>query len=124
VARGAALAALLIAALAWPDAVAGHGIVLDSAPRQGEAVAAPKQLVIRFNSRLEKRLCSVTVVAAAERRVLLLRQAADAPADTLIYALPPLDPGSYQARWKVLAADGHVTEGAIEFTVTGAAAGR
>ena len=42
----------------------------------------------------------------------------DAPPDTLAYPLPPaLPPGDYQARWKVMAADGHVTEGAVAFTV-------
>ena len=32
--------------------------------------------------------------------------------------LPPaLPPGDYQVRWKVMAADGHVTEGTVPFTV-------
>ncbi len=35
----------------------------------------------------------------------------------LVYALPDLSPGRYQVRWKVLSADGHLTEGAVRFVV-------
>ena len=99
-------------------------IVVDSSPKDQETVSAPKRLVIRFNSRLEKRLCSVTLVGPQQGSVLLVRQEDDAPPDTLIYPLPPLKPGPYRAKWKVLAADGHVTEGAIVFTVEGGAAAK
>ena len=101
-----------------PDAHA-HAIILESAPRQAESLASPKRLVLRFNSRLEKPLCSVQLIGPRQKTIALLRQEPDASADTLAYALPPLDPGAYQARWKVMAADGHVTEGIVLFTVTG-----
>jgi methionine-rich copper-binding protein CopC len=100
-----------------PDARA-HAIILESAPRHEESLATPKRLVLRFNSRLEKPLCSVQLVGPRQKTVALLRQDPETPADTLAYTLPPLDPGAYQARWKVMAADGHVTEGIVLFTVT------
>ena len=118
------LAAVVLAAFARPGHGEGHGIVVDSSPKHQETVSAPKRLVIRFNSRLEKRLCSVTLVGPQQGSVLLVRQEDDAPPDTLIYPLPPLKPGPYRAKWKVLAADGHVTEGAIVFTVEGGAAAK
>ena len=99
-----------------PDARA-HAIILESAPRHEEALPRPKRLVLRFNSRLEKPLCSVQVVGPRQKTIVLLRQEADTQADTLAYPLPPLAPGPYQARWKVMAADGHVTEGVVLFTV-------
>jgi len=117
-ARLAVLAAFVLAAFARPGHGEGHGIVVDSTPKHQETVTVPpKRLVIRFNSRLEKRLCSVTLVGPQQGGVLLVRQEDDAPPDTLIYPLPALKPGPYRAKWKVLAADGHVTEGAIVFTV-------
>jgi hypothetical protein len=74
--------------------------------------------VLRFNSRLEKSLCSVQLVGPGQRSIALLRLEPAAPPDTLAYPLPPaLAPGAYQARWKVMAADGHVTEGTVAFTV-------
>ena len=100
-----------------PPAAQAHAIILESTPAQGSTGPSPRRLVLRFNSRLEKSLCSVQLVGPRQRGIALLRQEADAPPDTLAYPLPALEPGEYQARWKVMAADGHVTEGAVLFTV-------
>jgi methionine-rich copper-binding protein CopC len=109
----------MIGSCLWglPDADA-HAIILESAPRHEETLSTPKRIVLRFNSRLEKPLCAVHLVGPRQKTIALLRQDPDTPADTLAYALPPLDPGAYQARWKVMAADGHVTEGIVLFTIT------
>ncbi len=118
--RLAILAVLgMIGACLWglPDARA-HAIILETAPRHEESLASPKRLVLRFNSRLEKPLCSVQLVGPRQKTIALIRQDLDTAADTLSYTLPPLDPGAYQARWKVMAADGHVTEGIVVFTIT------
>lgn len=111
----------MIGACSWglPDAHA-HAIILQATPRHEESLPNPKRLVLRFNSRLEKPLCSVQLVGPRQKTIALLRQAPETAADTLAYALPPLEPGVYQARWKVMAADGHVTEGIVLFTVTAA----
>lgn len=98
-------------------AAQAHAIILESAPAHGSTGPAPKRLVLRFNSRLEKPLCSVQLVGPRQRSIALLHQEADASPDTLAYPLPALEPGEYQARWKVMAADGHVTEGTVLFTV-------
>jgi methionine-rich copper-binding protein CopC len=66
----------------------------------------------------------VSLVGPQRTIILPARQEIDAPPDTLIYPLPALEPGPYRARWKVLSADGHVTEGVLLFTVDGAAAAR
>jgi hypothetical protein len=120
--RGLRLTIATILGIIWacsvaPPAAQAHAIILESAPAQGSIGPAPRRLVLRFNSRLEKPLCSVQLVGPRQRGIALLRQEADAPPDTLVYPLPTLEPGEYQARWKVMAADGHVTEGAVQFTV-------
>ncbi len=43
----------------------------------------------------------------------------DQQPDRLVVPLRPLPPGGYVLRYKVLSADGHITEGALRFTVTG-----
>ena len=116
-----AVAAILgiICACSLPlPAAQAHAIILESAPAQGSSGPAPRRLLLRFNSRLERSLCSVQLVGPGQRVVALLRQEPDTPPDTLAYPLPPLAAGAYQARWKVMAADGHVTEGAVACTVT------
>jgi methionine-rich copper-binding protein CopC len=100
-----------------PSAALAHAIILESQPQHEETVVAPKRLVLRFNSRLEKPLCSVQLVGPHRRSIALFRQEPDAPPDTLVYTMPALEPGAYQVRWKVMAADGHVTEGTVVFTV-------
>ena len=122
----ARLAVTLVLAMAWAwssglPAVEAHAIILDSDPAHGASVPTPRRLVLRFNSRLEKPLCSVQLIGPRQRSIALLRQEPDTTPDTLVYALPALEPGAYQARWKVMAADGHVTEGAVLFTVLGPA---
>lgn len=104
--------------LVQPPAATAHAIILESSPRHEEALASPTRLVLRFNSRLERKLCSVQLVGPRRQTIALLRPEATAGADTLAYSLPTLEPGAYQARWKVMAADGHVTEGIVAFTVT------
>ena len=118
--RLAILAVLgMIGSCLWGlPAADAHAIILESAPRHEESLASPKRIVLRFNSRLEKPLCSVHLVGPRQKTIALLRQEPDTPPDTLAYTVPPLDPGAYQARWKVMAADGHVTEGIVLFTVT------
>jgi methionine-rich copper-binding protein CopC len=90
-------------------AAQAHAIILESAPAQGSSGPAPL--------RLERSLCSVQLLGPHQRSIALLRPEADTPPDTLAYPLPPLGAGAYQARWKVMAADGHVTEGTVAFTV-------
>lgn len=121
------LAVTLVLGMIWAwssglPAVEAHAIILDSDPPHGASVPAPRRLVLRFNSRLEKPLCSVQLIGPRQRSIALLRQEPDTTPDTLVYALPALEPGAYQARWKVMAADGHVTDGAVLFTVLGPAA--
>lgn len=121
--RGLRLTIATILGIIWacsaaPPAAQAHAIILESAPAQGSTGPSPRRLILRFNSRLEKPLCSVQLVGPRQRGIALLRQEADARPDTLAYPLPALEPGEYQARWKVMAADGHVTEGTVLFTVT------
>jgi methionine-rich copper-binding protein CopC len=113
-----ALGVALLPLAALPTSVLAHAIVLGSDPTDGSTAHAPRQLTLHFNSRVEKQLCSASLTGP-ERRSVRLRQESSPSGDVLIYALPDLAPGSYQARWKVLSADGHLTEGAVRFVVDG-----
>jgi len=105
-------------------AAQAHAVILESSPRHEESVAPARRLVLRFNGRIEKTLSSVQLVGPQRRTILLLRQEPDTSLDTLAYPLPALEPGAYQARWKVMSADGHVTEGTVRFTVVAPEPGR
>ena len=103
-----------------PSPAARHAIVLESSPTH-EAVLdrAPEQVTLRFNSKIEKRFTRVTLASAdrAPAPVALPESADPAAPDRLVIPLRSLGPGVYVLRYRVLAVDGHITEGALRFTV-------
>jgi methionine-rich copper-binding protein CopC len=97
---------------------AAHALLLESTPKAGDAVASPARLMLRFNSRIEKPLSTITLVGGPRNtRIMLLRSEPEAGPDTLVFGLPALEPGRYRVEWKVLSVDGHFTEGVVSFTV-------
>jgi methionine-rich copper-binding protein CopC len=115
-------ASLLMACLtlAVPRAASPHAIVLESSPTHDTVLPrAPQQVTLRFNSRIEKRFTRVTLAAGDKTPVAVAVPVGDAEAtpDRLTIPLQPLGPGVYVLRYRVLAVDGHITEGALRFTV-------
>jgi copper resistance protein C len=119
--RPASAAALLLACLtlAAPRAASPHAIVLESSPTHDAVLPQPPALVrLRFNSRIEKRFTRVTLALADGAPVAVpVPPDAEATPDRLTIPLQPLGPGVYVLRYRVLAVDGHITEGALRFTV-------
>ncbi len=124
----AAAAWVLAAVLALPALVArpvptaAHAIVLESSPVHDATLArSPERVVLRFNSKIEKRLTRVSLAAGQSASVpvpiAMAGAEAEAP-DRIVIPLGPLPPGVYVLRYKVLAVDGHITEGALRFRVS------
>jgi methionine-rich copper-binding protein CopC len=115
-----ALAALGVVALVSSPALAfAHALVLESRPAQGaQLTEAPREVYLRFNSKLEKRLSHVTIATDKGQPVALpiAVDGSERP-DRLVLPLAHLGPGSYLVRYKVLAVDGHITEGILRFSV-------
>ena len=117
----AGFAALLLSGLLAGPAHA-HAIVLEASPTHDAVLAAPPvRIVLRFNSKIEHALSRVSLETAAGRPVVLpVARATELDAARLVVPLSPLAPGTYIVRYRVLAADGHVTEGALRFTIRAA----
>jgi copper resistance protein C len=113
----AAVLAVLVALLAAAPARA-HSLLLASSPPANATVpAAPPHVTLRFNNRIEKRLCRIRLVDAhGAARTLAVQVAGGAP-DELSAPVPALDPGAYRVDWRVLSTDGHVVDGAFSFRV-------
>ena len=123
-----ALTAALLLGLAgalWPAGPASaHAIVLESSPVHDAVLdRSPEQVTLRFNSKLEKRFTRVTLAAGDRPPAPIALPDGDGSAapDRLVIPLAPLGPGVYVLRYRVLAVDGHITEGALRFTVGPAA---
>ncbi len=117
--RGLWLAAGFAAALATAPAAWAHAVVKHSAPPQGAVLAAaPKEVAITFNEKVEKMFTSATLKDSAGATVKTAKGALD-PANPAIFRmpLPPLAAGKYVVKWTAVGPDGHRRTGDLRFTV-------
>ena len=106
--------------LGAPRATSPHAIVLESSPSPDAVLPEPpSQVTLRFNSRIEKRFTRVTLALVDRAPVAVALPAGDAETtpDRITIPLEALGPGVYVLRYRVLAVDGHITAGALRFTV-------
>jgi methionine-rich copper-binding protein CopC len=96
--------------------VAAHSLLLESTPAAGTTLAAPpRELMLRFNNRIETSLSRVRLLDEHGSAQMLVVSAAGGAADRLTAVGPPLRPGRWQVEWQVLSMDGHVVSGRFEF---------
>jgi methionine-rich copper-binding protein CopC len=113
--------AWLIAALAVPAPALAHAIIVESSPAVNATVAGPDvDVVLRFNSRIDRARSSVHLALSGTARgaepAALELAPVDRP-DILKTRAADLAPGAYTLRWQVLSVDGHITRGDIPFKV-------
>lgn len=108
------LAAGLVLAAAGP--AAAHSLLLESAPASGATLTTPpRELMLRFNNRIEKSLSRVRVLDERGAAQTLAVTGDPSAADRLTASIPPLAPGRWRVEWQVLSMDGHVVAGRFEF---------
>ena len=110
------LTALLFTPLAaLPRPAAAHAVLLSSEPAAGSTVAAGTvAFAMRFNSRIDRSRSRAELFSGnGERRVLTINPGG--PDDTLEVTMI-VPPGQNVLRWQVLAFDGHITRGEVQFT--------
>ena len=115
------LSTLLVAAIPAASAsLAGAHASLDrAAPAAGSAVhGSPPQLKLWFTQRVEPAFSKVRVLDRNGKQVAKDDPEVDRTDATLLrVSLPKLPPGRYRVKWRVLAVDTHVSEGAFTFDV-------
>ena len=72
---------------------------------------------LRFNSKIELALSQIFLVSKGDKHELLKANNGKKQGQIVI-DIPPLNAGDYALRFKVFAADGHLTEDVIHFSVT------
>ncbi len=110
--------AALIGILAPIELVSAHAVVtaysLKSVPIH--AHQADKVELI-FNSKIELGLSQVYLVRKGDKHALLKVERGHKQGEVIVY-IPALEPGEYAIKFKVFAADGHLTEDIIHFSVS------
>jgi methionine-rich copper-binding protein CopC len=94
-----------------------HAILVESSPAAHSTVNGQSvPLVLKFNSRIDaSRSRLVLIVGSGPEQPLKVNEASST--DRLTANVSDLRPGNYRVRWQVLAVDGHVTRGELEFEV-------
>jgi hypothetical protein len=110
---------LLAAALGGPPTRgSAHGFLERSDPRAGSSVKRPPERVrLWFTGAIEPAYSGVQVLTERGQRVDVGVPSLDGARKSLTVTVPPLPPGRYRVKWRVLSVDTHVTEGEFEFRV-------
>ena len=116
------LGPLALAALLAPTGPAtAHAVVVGSEPAAGASLdSPPRQVTIRFNSRIDHERSRVVLVGpeGVQYPLTLLSEGAPTVVEAALNpSAPVLAPGAWRLRWQVLAVDGHITRGDIPFTL-------
>ncbi len=109
--------AALLALAASPQALA-HAVVTESSLKAHPIeVNHPTEVVLNFNAGVELRLSKVFLVSKGDVYHPLEIAKGKKPGQMLI-KVPALEEGDYAIKYKVFAADGHLTEDVIRFKVS------
>lgn len=106
-------------ALCMAAAASAHAFLDQADPKVGSTVqAAPKEVQLRFSEALEGAFSAIQVLDANGQPVTTARARVDGGnPQHLRLAVPPLRPGPYVVKWRVVSVDTHATEGHYTFTV-------
>ena len=97
--------------------VFAHAVVTDHSLKIGKIKASEaKPIELTFNSKVEIGLSQIFLVSKGDTHTLLNIHKGQKQGNVTV-DLPPLTPGEYALRYKIFAADGHLTEDVIHFTV-------
>ena len=106
----------LCAAVFWPLLAAAHAHLELAQPADGSVVTAtPSRLLLQFSESAQ--LTSVTLRRQGVAQAQHIGPLPAATSAQFSLSLPPLDPGVYELRYRVLSSDSHIVAGSIHFTV-------
>ncbi|MEQ1560087.1 MAG: copper resistance CopC family protein [Methyloglobulus sp.] len=95
-----------------------HAVVTDHSLRIEQPTAnQAKRIELTFNSKIELGLSQVYLVSKGDKHTLLTISEGTKRGNVAV-DLPALSAGEYALRYKIFAADGHLTEDVIHFSVT------
>lgn len=98
------------------QAVSAHAVVVATSLNQPLAAATAGAVSLTFNSGIEVSLSRVSLIRKGDVHEPVHIRAGQ-QLGQLIIELPPLPSGEYAIKYKVFAADGHLTEDVVRFTV-------
>jgi copper transport protein len=108
--------AALCAWLLFPLMAGAHAHLEAAQPAEGSIItAAPATFVLRFSEPAQLTALSLLKAGMPEPQKIAV-QPGRASAQISIPA-PPLGPGTYELRYRVVSADSHIMSGSVHFTI-------
>jgi methionine-rich copper-binding protein CopC len=103
----------------WAAAAFAHAHLVRATPAEGGTVkAAPTEVTLKFNEKLEPAFSSAVIRDAAGKQVDKADAHVDKADRTVVrVSLPSLEPGVYTVEWRVMSADTHKVNGNFTFRV-------
>ena len=109
---------LLLLTLGQAELVTAHAVVTDYSLKATPIHANQRDKVeLTFNSKIELSLSQIFLVRKGDKHELLQAENGTKQGQIIIH-IPPLEAGDYAIRFKIFAADGHLTEDVIHFSVS------
>ncbi|MDI1292851.1 MAG: copper resistance protein CopC [Methylobacter sp.] len=109
---------LLLLTLCQTHWVFAHAVITDYSLKITPIHAnSPAKVELSFNSQIELGLSQIFLVSKGDKHQLLTAVNGSKQGQIIIL-IPPLESGDYALRFKVFAADGHLTEDLIHFSVS------
>jgi copper resistance protein C len=94
-----------------------HAVLMESKPKANTSVSGQDLPIwLRFNVRVDGSRSRLHLIAPDGSDVSL-RPVKQPTPDTLESHAASLQPGVYKLEWQVLASDGHISRGEVDFTV-------
>jgi methionine-rich copper-binding protein CopC len=96
----------------------GHAVLMESKPKANATVAGQDLPIwLRFNVRVDGGRSRLHLIAPDGSEIKLDALKQPQP-DTLQSHAGSLKAGAYKLQWQVLASDGHLSHGEVDFTVS------
>jgi copper resistance protein C len=112
-----AINGLLLGAL-YTGNLCAHAVVTDHSLKiEQPKINQAKTVDLTFNSKIELGLSEVYLVSKGDKQTKLTINKGEKQGSVLVN-IPPLSQGEYALIYKIFAADGHLTEDVIHFSVT------
>jgi methionine-rich copper-binding protein CopC len=109
---------LLLLSLGQTALVTAHAVVTNYSLKIAPIHANKADKVeLTFNSQIELGLSQIFLVSKGDKHELLHADNGSKQGQIIVH-IPPLESGDYALRFKVFAADGHLTEDVIHFSVS------
>jgi len=103
--------------LLWPLAVLAHAHLEQAVPADGSVLGnAPAQFELQFSEAAH--LTALSLYRQGDSQPQKITPLPDSATARFSVPAPPLRPGAYELRYRLVSADGHVMSGAVHFRIS------